>query len=311
MRAPLVLCGLVLLAGCGNWSNEDLVFLAALPDRTQLESKLPPSGGQALSPEPSQVWTFTRDASREFNGTLFDLLDLLERVRTLPPTTREPDRRVWGPWRDRADRRFEIRVVIARREGAADPAAGAVYAYAAELRRVDGGTWTPVIEGDYSVTGTIREGVGHVLFDVDAYRGLGRAAPELVTLSRIEVSYQTAPPPIVVDLRVVGSPVATFDELRYAYLEAPDGAGAMRFHATSDVVPGPGIEALDALSAWRPDGTGRAEVSVTGGDAPAAGAAWQECWDPDGVLTFVAQSWGVPDGDAAACPSWDGLPAGP
>src|SRR4051794_1016053 len=106
---PALLC---LLAACGgNFSNEDLEYLNALPTREALASKLPGTGtssGSGLAQrrdrlsvgDPSQLYLDTQKASTDFNNGLDGLLSLLENIRTVPPTTRELDRRIWGPFPD-------------------------------------------------------------------------------------------------------------------------------------------------------------------------------------------------------------------
>src|SRR4051812_30513350 len=100
-RSLLILPG-VLLAACGSLSNEDLEYLNALPAREQLESKLAStstaqgltaqgfgstSQGLALG-EPSKLHDDTANAVKTFNGTLYVILNLLERIRATPPTSR-------------------------------------------------------------------------------------------------------------------------------------------------------------------------------------------------------------------------------
>src|SRR3990172_9891701 len=85
-------------AGCGNWSNEDVAFIEALPTSQALKVALPASAGQALcgAPGPSEIWGWAKPTGDAINAGVDFLLGLVDLVKNYEPTTRKPDLRVWG-----------------------------------------------------------------------------------------------------------------------------------------------------------------------------------------------------------------------
>ncbi len=309
----LVLALATVLAGtaCGNWSNQDLVFLAALPDRTQLSSKLAgtqvasSSSGlqQALLGDVADGYTFSQDASKAFNGGLYATLDLLEHVRTVPPTTRHTDERIWGPFRDPASLTHFVQVVIDRTGcslGADGVRRCATYSYHLDLRQGQTGPWATYLSGTWQVTGTVREGQGTLALDADAARSVGIDPVSLQKIANISVTYQTAPFPIQVAMTVSGTGGTVID---YAYRELATGSGGMHFHTQANVIAGAAVEDVDIRAGWRPDSVGTATLVISGGDA-GSGATKVECWDTAGRLTYDTESWsGNVEGDPKACPT--------
>src|SRR5687768_846689 len=83
MRTHIATMSLLMATACGggNWSNQDLEFLHALPQREELRSKLPAAetsssgltgvrrDGLAVG-DPSEVYADTKRSSDAFNGLL-------------------------------------------------------------------------------------------------------------------------------------------------------------------------------------------------------------------------------------------------
>src|SRR6185369_1187401 len=117
MRSAIsALLAALALAGCGNWSNDDVAFVQALPTAQALRVALPASAGQALCapPGPSEVWAFAKPAGDGLNALVDGLAALVDRVRAVPPTTRGADARTWGPFPDDRHPGVEVRVVMTR-----------------------------------------------------------------------------------------------------------------------------------------------------------------------------------------------------
>src|SRR3954470_7443530 len=106
---PLWLIAALALTACGNYSNDDVEFLSAIPSRTELASKYTTSTAQAAlregvlaqaitAGEASTLAADTKSASDGFNSFLFELLDLLDAVVHQDPSTRSPNERTWGPY---------------------------------------------------------------------------------------------------------------------------------------------------------------------------------------------------------------------
>ncbi len=305
---PALLC---LLAACGgNFSNEDLEYLNALPTREALASKLPGSGtssGSGLAQrrdrlsvgDPSQLYLDTKKASTDFNNGLDGLLNLLENIRTVPPTTRELDRRTWGPYPDGNNPGNVVRFVMTR--------AGEVFNYHLDFKPSKDGeeAWWSFLEGSFKADAGIRKGEGDLhLFIADAVaRGINVGG--LRGLKQLDVGYQNKTLPSRVEMIFATPPTppaTTAPEVHYTYRELPGGFGEMSFLLTgTDWVPGNLKEDVKITSRWTPDRGGVATFVILQGDLQ--GASYTECWDAQSQVTFAKRSWelfGI--GLASNCP---------
>jgi hypothetical protein len=316
MRTLWLLLGCLATACGGNFSNDDLEFLNALPAREDLTAKLPGSeagvsaGGlrqrvAALAVgDRSTLYEDTHGASNAFNGGLDGLLTLLENIRELPPTTRAPDLRVWGPWRDPKHPGHEVRFVMARATERFD--------YRLQYRPERSGEegWWTALEGTFRANGGLRKGEGLVRLLVAETKAHGFTVGGLANLARLDIGYQTRELPIGVQMRFVPASIQGGSELLYAYRELPGGLGEMGFVLEdTDVLPGGQKEKLSILSRWTKDRGGVGLVAVTGGDVPAGYTATHvECWDASFRVTYLKRSWETSVvGDASTCPDVSAL----
>jgi len=316
MRTFWLLLSCLATACGGNFSNDDLEFLNALPAREDLAAKLPGSeegvsaGGLHQRTDPlavgdrSTLYEDTHGASNAFNGGLDGLLTLLENIRELPPTTRAPELRVWGPWRDPKHPGHEVRFVMARATERFD--------YRLQYRPERSGeeAWWTALEGSFRANGGLRKGEGLVRLLVAETKAHGFNVGRLGNLERLDIGYQTREPPIGVQMRFVPASIQGGSELLYAYRELPGGLGEMGFvREDTDVLPGGQKEKLSILSRWTRERGGVGLVAVTGGDVPAGYTATHvECWDASFRVTYLKRSWETTVvGDASACPDVSAL----
>lgn len=317
MRHLAMACLCLAAAACGgDFSNDDLEFLNALPRREDLAAKLPASSqgrtGGGLTArkdglvvnlgEVSELATDTDQTGRNFNGAVDGLLTLLENIRDTAPSTREPDRRVWGPFRDKEHRGFDVRFVMVRQEPRFD--------YQLEYRRTGEGddAWWALLSGTFEADAGIRKGVGALHLDVKRAEQEDFATGDLATLDRLDISYQTKALPTWVEM--VFTPRGGLTEAtRYTYREAEGSLGEMKFRLpATDVVAGGKLEDVELTTRWAPDGRGMGVLRVLAGDIQ--GAQYTECWNALGRVTFIARSWDFfnpTDGDRATCPDFSAL----
>ncbi|MBM7117691.1 hypothetical protein [Archangium primigenium] len=308
----LGLLGLLATACGGNFSNDDLEFLNALPARTQLMSKLPrrQATGQALTArpladkpiavgDPSGLYAQTHEASERFNAALEGLLTRLERIRAQTPTTREPDLRIWGPVEDREHTGHQVRFVMTRREG--------FFTYQLQYKPRGQGEegWWSFVEGTFEAQGGLREGTGTVSLQVALARAHGFDLGGLASYRRLDVAYQTREPPLRVQMDFVPTGLGRA-ALRYTYREAREGFGEMTFLLEDTaVLPGNQRADLSVLSRWTQAGDGVARAVATGGDIPPALDVTQvECWDTRFGITYFQRGWEADSevGHPSACP---------
>ncbi|WP_208721382.1 hypothetical protein [Corallococcus aberystwythensis] len=315
-KLALALPCLLAVACGGDFSNDDLEFQNALPQREDLAAKLPDSArsGQGLGTRgqrlgasqvlggTSQLALQAYQAGTQFNTSVDGLLSLLELFRNAPPTTRETDRRIWGPFPADEHPGHELRFVMNRQ--------GDSFAYLLQYRPQGGGegAWWTYLPGTFKADGGIRKGTGTLALDLKEARKNGFDTKEATALDRLDIDYQTLALPTNVELLFTGAG-ATTPLTRYASRQTPQGLGEMAFRLPGvDFVPGGLMETLDILARWTPDGRGVLVLNILEGDAK--GAQYTECWDARTRITFMQRNWDFlnpTEGSRATCPDVSAL----
>jgi hypothetical protein len=302
MTSKILLATTLLLTACGNYSNEDLEFMNAVPTRGDLSASMPRS---ALTANEAELSRLTHETVAAFNDALM-FLEAADTVRTFPPTTRIPNGRIWGPV-DARETGWQWRFVITRAPEMPD-----VFDYRFELRPVgDGDNWIPFIDGWFAASNGARKGVGHFRIQTDPLfaadfplevNAKGESLKELI------VDYSTAGYPIMVtmnmslyvNVRLEGRTNIT--TIRYHHELQESGAGLMEFLGT-----GSDGKSISVVSQWMPTGRGRA--TATWDDGMGVMLTRIECWNDSFVETYDYTPWAVPpdpieEGDPASCPDF-------
>ena len=305
----------ILAAGCGgSWSNKDLEFLNALPTREQLESKIPVAAAGGLSGVgtrrdglgekpmlgmPNQSYKDTHGASIQFNQLLSHIIDVIELVRSVPPTSRTIDSRTWGPWADTPNPGFEVEVVIKQ----IDPA---TFAYAFR-QRAKGGEFFDSVTGGFKATVNLHKGSGGLKIDV---KGAAAAkvpvGKDFVGLDEIQIQYQTETLPTTVAMLFNATPggQSMVSSVGYLYQETMARSGQMYFAVNTT---NPDITQYVTLSRWLLAGAGGSTTSITEGNFK--GATQTDCWDAAFNTTYAKQGWpgGIEIGDVKSCVTVEGF----
>jgi hypothetical protein len=296
-------CGLT--AACGNYSNEDLEFMAAVPTTTQLAVELP----SALSSvNEAELARKTHDAIDTVNQALKNVLGLIDGVRTYTPTSRTSDSRTWGPFPDQNHAGWQWELIVRR-----DPADSAVFNYVLQADNPAAGIdWVPFLTGSFDGAGGASQGTGQVKANFAAL--LASQFPldaKTAALADITITYQnldTAGSPTQVGMTIdsASSDPSAPTSLSIVYEILVDGSGQMTFALTGNLVPGPATETVQVISQWLSSGAGEATLKVASGDG--VGLAQTECWDSSFGATFNSKPWSLVEdvGTSADCPS---LPA--
>ncbi len=312
MRTLLLSVSVVALGavacGTGNISNEDLEFLNALPEREDLAAALPGAARNSAAldgavsalavGELSELYADTRKASDNFNKGVDGLLSLLESIRRLPPTTRAPGERTWGPFPDRERPGLDVRFRMTRE--------AARFEYTLQYRRRGEGeeAWWSLVVGHFNAAaGGIRKGEGAVSLLLREARERGFTSGDLAVLDTLSIGYQTHTQPYRVEEVFDFAEGLGLSQVRYSYRAFPEGPGEMRFViANAQRTPGTLLETLDITSRWTADTGGVGMVRVLEGDY--AGASITECWDAAFRTTFRRASWEMfaGEGNESACP---------
>jgi hypothetical protein len=305
MTSKRILSALLLgaaLAACGNYSNEDLEFMNAVPARQDLVANL--KTGPLVTTNEAELAKDTHAVVAVFNGAL-DFLKIADLIRSYQPTSRIPDGRIWGPVADNNHPGWQWRFVMTK-----DPVSAGQFNYTFDEQPVGAGDqWYTLLTGNFlSTGGGARRGMGHFTLTTDAARlagfqfGFGNDGSLVQTL---DIVYSTAEYPISVVMNLVLYPNArdqndytTTSTIMYTYEALETGQGGMQFTATDSTG-----KSLTVASRWLATGTGRADAS---GVDPSSGASltFTECWDDSFMSVYDNKSWApaMTTGDPSLCP---------
>lgn len=290
------------IAACGNYSNEDLEFMNAVPARQDLVASI--KSGPLVTTNEAELAKDTHGVVATFNGALA-FLKVADWIRAYQPTSRIPDGRIWGPFADNNHAGWQWRFVMTK-----DPTTADKFDYNFDEQPVGAGdTWYTVLSGWFISTGGVRRGMGDFTIQTDAARlagfqfDLGDDGKSM--LQSLHIAYSTADYPISVVMNVslypnaVGNDFTTTVTLDCTYEALASGQGGLHFAAT-DSASG---KSLSVDSRWLPTGQGRADATYTD---PTNGVSltWNECWDDSFMSVYENKPWDTTmnSGDAALCP---------
>ena len=300
--APVVVA-VVLLGACGNYSNEDLEYMNAVPNSNDLSANLPARSSALMPATEAELARTTHNVTSTFNGMLDSILAVVDTIRSYSPTSRSADSRTWGPIAAGQAPGWMWRLVVTRVDAT-------TFTYALEFHRagdpVD--TWLGFLSGMFDASAGLRRGIGSLHVDTAMLRAEGYPFDaDGMKLDTIDVSYATVDYPISVVMDLVTFPNApdtsTINSAHYEYAAQADGQGSMSFTLVGDLITGPAIETLAVTSRWLPGGAGRADIIVESGDG--AGLHQTECWDNSFDPTYNDKPWSTSEdvGDPSACPA--------
>lgn len=282
----LILIGAAALAACGNYSNQDLEFLEALPSREALQVNVPQDSQQALAVR-AWVHTATVTTGQSINDGIESVIDQLERVRELTPSERTADSRTWGPFPD-TDPRFENRVVIAR--------SAATFNFSLEQRPVGQGEFVTVITGTF-VGASAEHGHGSLDYEVASLEQIGHP-PADASLRSLRFVYANDTSPRTLHTTIVSRDAKTSQlvTLAYGFTESQT-EGDLDFDLQGPSDAGP--YDIHVLSRWQPDGgAGRADGLGILLEHPGWVVQVHQCWDSSFLETYYDSQAGLayPDG---------------
>jgi hypothetical protein len=286
------------LASCGNYSNEDLEFMNAVPARSDLTASMPRA---MLTVNEAELSRDTHDVIRTFNGAL-EFLKIADLIRTYPPTSRIPDGRIWGPVADDKHPGWQWRFVMTR-----DPSVSGTFNYTFDEQPIGTDQWYELLNGSFVATGGARRGIGHFSITTDALWAVGFPfdyGADGSLLRQLDIKYSTADYPISVVMHLemypdaVGGNHVTTSLIAYTYEALESGRGAMQFVGTDATG-----KSFSVVSGWLASGRGRADATYVD---PANGVnlTWTECWNDSFMSVYDNKPWDPTQngGDAALCP---------
>jgi len=290
------------VASCDNYSNEDLLYMSAVPSSSQLAVVLPAAATTVMQAELAQN---THNGISDVNTLLDDVLGLVDAIRSYEPTSRTSDSRTWGPFADSKHPGWQWELVVNREPD------GTKFNYHLYVQNTKAATptWVEFVTGTFDLAGGIKQGNGTVAADftalVAAAFPLDDSARPLKTLSISYQNFQTPGSPVSVTLRIertAPDPTNGVTSVTFTYEILADGSGEIAFTLVGNVIPGVATETLALNAQWLPTGAGRATLAVVSGDG--AGLTQTECWDATFVVTYNDKPWSAAEdfGEASTCP---------
>jgi hypothetical protein len=284
-----------LLGACGDYSNEDLEFMNAVPQSSDLHADIPAVTSAVELADEAELAMKTHSVTTTFNGLADTLVTLIDTVRSYSPTSRTPTSRTWGPFRfDKTKLKnlnWQMRVVVSRDQMVADR-----FDYEIDVHK-DGNAdtdWPAFVSGFFDSGHTARRGVGHLLLATAQVRAEGLDVSDLGMLDKLTIDYDTLDDPLTIDMTIKDLPVAGSADpgsmVVYSYSQTAAGQGEMIFDLIGNIITTTSaIEDLRVTSQWLTTGAGKATVKVLSGDG--VGAVQTECWNASFVATYNDKPW--------------------
>jgi hypothetical protein len=298
LRRAVVLIGA--LMACGNYSNEDLEYMNAVPATAQLAATLPAYSTTLPLANEAELAQTTHSVTDTFNQMLDNALGAIDAIRAYEPTSRTATSRIWGPFPSDKQPGWDWRLTVSH-----DDPQSTVFTYELDVENTAAGGWLTFLTGTFDATQGVRRGAGTMTMDTATLTSAGfpfdQGTAPFLTLT---VSYQTASTPnsIIMTITRMADAANEVSSVVYTYLAQADGSGQVSFTLTGNLVPGPATETVAVTSGWLANGAGMATLQVEQGDG--AGLTQTECWDATFVATYNDKPWSTPEdvGVASDCP---------
>jgi hypothetical protein len=278
------------LAGCGNYSTEDIRFLSALPRKEDLRvvvpAAAPPATGlmNALSscaaPGEAIIWADGKKTSDGLNAGVDLVVGLIDNVRRYPPTARHDDSRRWGPFDDDKHPGREIQIVIDRSWPAGhDGPPTYAYRFQGRVKGTDG--WTELISGTF-VGPSASHGDGTVSLFFQEFWNLGMYDTD-TPHGTMTIAYTRTSDPVTIELDLRSAPAGGFGVVAFNYLYAgfASGVGEFDFKLRNGLG-----DLLVVATGYDAAGAGRLRVTFTRASDSLVGT-FDQCWDAGGCLVYV------------------------
>jgi hypothetical protein len=278
----------------------------SVPEKATQISGLNGASRSALVGEPAEFYTTTYQHARQVNKMGKDVVTLLEAITSLPPTSSEPGRAVWGPGSDEGDPNI-FRLTI--EEGTIGRDNVISWALEGKHKSADEDSYESIAQGNFDPDiGT--EGRGWFEISLDTIGKLN------ATDERGTIAFRFQREGAQIDLRVDFMNVVDDNkdvlDVGYAFKKESDGSGSILFDLPVDIheddedaAQKTQRENLLIRSRWNPQGLGQVDLLATGGDLDDSSVELTQCW---GAL-FVSVYEGIwidgrvqdEAGDATAC----------
>jgi hypothetical protein len=294
----------VFAAACGNYSNEDLEYMNAVPAGSELTATLPAYASTLPASSEAELAQTTHSVTTQFNQMLDNALGGVDAIRSYAPTSRTPTSRIWGPFPSDKQPGWDWKLTVSH-----DDPQSTVFGYELDVENTadPAGGWLTFLTGSFDATLGVRKGSGTLAMDTSKLTPAGFPFDQgTAPFTTLTVTYETLDTPTSVTMTIDRMADATnaVSSVVYTYAAQADGSGQMSFTLTGNFIAGPAIETVAVVSAWLPSGAGKATETIEEGDD--AGLTQTECWNASFASTYNDKPWSTPpedSGDPSACPS--------
>ena len=302
-RVFLLAAAATIVGACGNYSNDDLLFMSAVPSRTQLAVVLP----QTSNPNAADLAQDTEGAIGGVNTMLDNVLGLIDTVRSYEPTSRSSNSRTWGPFDDGNHPGWRWQLVVTLEPD------GTTFEYWLETEDVTAASpvWLQFFTGTFDASGGIKQGNGSVTVDFASLKSAGfpldAKAAALDTLSIAYQNHDTPGSPVSVTLMITQppDPMTGVTAATFTYEILTDGSGEIAFTLVGNIIPVPPSTRLAINAQWLPSGAGKATEAIVSGDGAGTVPPRIQCWDASFDQTYNSEPWMASSnfGDPSNCPT--------
>lgn len=283
---------LLFLLACGNISNdlftEDAAYLDAFPSEERQTVAVDPTTDKAGLGERPELLTLSSGVASDCNSFIYQILYVVDAVRALPPTSRSPNGRAWGPY---TTEEGYLASAWMNRDGSVFN-----WGFIASV----GGDEYPFLDGTHYAGLTVADGDGQFTWDQGVYATLvGGTSAGVFTVdydNRVGVD-------LLVDIAGYTDGAAAPIDARYAY-RADESGIDFQYRTEDDLDWDQTAELGEVVVRTRHgDSGGRADAVITSPDYEGTPVEWTQCWDVSGGLTYQWDSVGAsePVGDESAC----------
>lgn len=291
----------IIATGCGVEKADS--FRTGYPTADAVKMKLPGSTGelrgdsktrQELEGEKAAMYSLTRGVTYVVNGGAGFVLTLVKTIGESTPTKVTENQAIWGPHTDAlSPNTYKFTVTKNRTDD---------YSYQLEAKGKKEGDdkFRVILSGSHVVKGKDL-GTGSFLLDWDAAKTLPEHDDNIGT-AEYSYSHETAEAPIAIKATFRG--VLDRDAMKPVdvdYVYASDAKGGnFEFKMIKDIAKGAELENTSVKSRWDATGAGRSDAKLSGGNLPAGGATFSECWDDTFASRYLVASfdpnagWGSP-----------------
>lgn len=288
----------LLLAACTDdpISNgifaDDADFVAALPDAERqtvgFSADTTDEAARGVG-ERADLVDLSVGIGGAVNTFVFNVLGVVDHVRSLPPSERTEDSRRWGPYTDGCD--VDATLLMSRSAG--------VYGWSVSGHPPEGDD-AIVVYGTHFTGTSVAAGDGTFVWDHTRYS----AWCETGETGLVTVDYDNRDGvDLLVDVVGWSAGGEEAKDWRYAYLRT-ETEGDFQYRTEEDLADDGSDRLADVAvrDRWVPGTGGRSDAVVTGGGLGAE-LRWSQCWDARGHLTWQADNLGLVEevGDPATC----------